>query len=128
MQIAVHNCVHMDKYISATKARNNFFDLLEEVKKGPYPIHITVKGIPQAVLMSKEDFDAWMATIETLSDPKLMKAIHKGDEDLKAGSWSTLEEVEEELEAGKYLVADKGKKDYVSSNIGKSGKKRPKKA
>ena len=115
-------------FVSATEARNNFFDLLEKVKKGPFPINITVKGVPEAVIMSKEEFDGWMATIETLSDPELMEAIRKGDEDIKAGRYSTLEEVEKELGIGKYLVADKGKKTYVSGHSHKSGKKRPEEA
>ena len=74
-------------YITATKARNNFFDLLGKVKKGPYPINITIKGIPEAVIMSKDDFDGWMATIETLSDPELMEQIHQSEKDFKAGRY-----------------------------------------
>ncbi len=117
-----------DLFISATKARNNFFSLLEKVKKEPLPINITVKGIPEAVIMSKEEFDGWLATIETLSDPELMKAIRQGDEDIKAGRYTTLEEVEKELGIGKYLMADKGKKTYVSGHSRKSSKKRSKKS
>lgn len=113
----------MDKYISATKARNNFFELLEEVKKGPYPINITVKGVPQAVIMSKEDFDAWMATIETLSDPELMKAIKEADKNFAKGEYKTWEEVKKELGLSPNIVSDKGRKKYVS---GCFGKRRPK--
>lgn len=114
-------------YITATDARNNFFDLLDQVKKGPYPINITVKGIPEAVVMSKDDYDGWAATIETLSDPELMEAIRQGDEDIKAGRYKTLEMVEKELGIDKYLIADKGKKKYVSSHSRQSSEKRSKK-
>ena len=37
--------------------------------------------------MSKDDYDGWLATIETLSDPELMEAIRQGDEDIKAGRY-----------------------------------------
>jgi len=116
-------------FVSATEARNNFFDLLGRVKKGPFPINITIKGVPEAVIMSKEEFDGWMATIETLSDPELMEAIRKGDEDIKAGRYSRWEDVKKELGLeDKFMIADKGKKKYVPSVSVKSGKKRIKKA
>ena len=103
-------------FMSATDARNNFFDLLERVKRGPYPVNITVKGVPEAVLMSKEDFDAWMATYETMMDKELMEQIKLGDADIKAGRYASLEEVEKELGFD------------VSDQPIKSSKKKPKKA
>lgn len=120
-----------NSYITATDARNNFFDLLDQVKKGPYPINITVKGIPEAVVMSKEDYEGWLATIETLSDPELMEAIRQGDEDIKAGRYKSWDEVKKDLSKDSYLIADKGKKKYTVrhvSNISlKQGRKRSKK-
>ncbi|MGB9681221.1 MAG: type II toxin-antitoxin system Phd/YefM family antitoxin [Minisyncoccia bacterium] len=115
-------------YITATKARNNFFELLEKVKKLPYPINITVKGIPEAVIMSKEEYESWVETVETLSDPELMRSIKESEKDIKAGRYSTLEEVEEELGIKNFLISDKGKKKYVSGSSFKLGKKRSKKA
>lgn len=117
----------MDIFISATEVRNNFFKILEKAKKSPFPIQITVKGIPEVVIMSKEEYDGWMATLETLSDTELMEAIRQGDKDIKAGRYKTLEEVEKELGLGKYLVADKGKKSYVSGISKQSRRKRAKK-
>lgn len=117
-----------NNYITATEARNNFFDLLGKIKSGPYPVNITVNGIPEAVIMSKDDFEGWMATLETLSDPGLMESIRESEEDLKAGRYQTLEEVEKELGIGKFLIADKGKKKYVSGNVVKHSKKGLKKS
>lgn len=104
-------------YITATEARNNFFDLLDQVKKGPYPIHITLKGIPEAVIMSKDDYDGWVATIETISDPELMEAIREGDEDIKAGRYRSWEDVKKDLARGSYLIADKGRKKYTVKHV-----------
>lgn len=97
-------------YITATEARNNFFELLARVKKEPYPINITVKGIPEVVIMSKEDYDAWMATYETLSDPELMEAIRESDKNFAAGKYKTLEEVEKELGFEKKYVSSHARK------------------
>jgi antitoxin YefM len=115
-------------FISATEARNNFFDLLEKVKKGPYPINITVKGVPEAVIISKEEYDGWMATLETLSDPQLMASLRQSEKDIKAGRYSSLEEVEKELGLKDFLVSDKGKGKYVSGKPLKFGKEGSKKA
>ena len=103
-------------FINATDARNNFFDLLDKVKKNPYPINITVKGIPEAVIMSKEEFDGWIATIETLSDTELMKSIRQSEKDIKAGRYRDWEEVKKELGLGD--------KNYVSGKTVKAGRKR----
>lgn len=115
-------------FITATEARNNFFGLLEKVKKGPFPVNITVKGIPEVVIMSKEEYDSWIATIETLSDPELMASIRQSEKDFKAGRYTSLEEVIKELGLEDFLVSDKGKKKYVSGKSSQLGKKRSKKA
>lgn len=105
-------------FISATEARNNFFELLEKVKRGPYPINITIKGVPQVVIMNKEDYDAWMATLETLSDPELMRSLKQSEKDLKSGRYSSLEAVKQEL----------GIKEHVSRKSSSLSPKRSKKA
>lgn len=107
-------------YISATEARSNFFALLEKTKNNPFPINITVKGVPQAVIINKEDYEAWQATIETLSDPALMKQITEAEVNFKKGNYQTLDEVEKELKTGKY-------KPHVSSILRKQSQKRTKK-
>lgn len=114
-------------FVSATDARNNFFDLLERVKKGPYPINVTINGIPEAVIISRSDYEGWMATLETLSDPELMESIKQSEKDLKAKRYSTLDEVEKELNLNDYVIADRSKKRYVSGKFIKFGKKRSKK-
>ncbi len=78
--------------------------------------------------MNKDDFESWLATIETLSDPELMKSIRESEKDFKAGRYSTLEEVEKELGLKDLIVSDKSKKRYVSGKTSKLGKKRSKKA
>ena len=116
-----------DLFITATNARNNFFNLLAKVKNSPYPISITVKGIPEVVVMNKDDYDGWMATLETLSDKELMESIKESDKNFKEGKYQTLNEVEKELKIGKYRLLSDVKGTYVSSVSRKSGKKRIKK-
>lgn len=117
-----------NQYITATDARKNFFALLEKVKKTPQPVNITVNGIPEAVMMGKEDYDAWMETIDILSDPELMASIRQGEKDIKAGRYKSWDKVKKELGLeDDYILADKGKKTYVSDTTKQKSRKRIKK-
>lgn len=82
--------------VSATNARNNLYDLLEEASSGK-KIAITNKGETKAVLISAEELASWEATMEVMSDPKLVKSIKKGLDDIKHGRITPWEEVKKEL-------------------------------
>lgn len=116
----------VQSFINATEARKSFFELLEKVERGPYAINITVKGVPRAVIMSKEEFDGWMATLETLSDPELMHSIRESEKDLRLGRYSSLEQSEKEIDFASSVFDKKGK--YVPGKSSKRGKKGPKKS
>lgn len=80
--------------VSATNARNRLYDLLEEAASGK-KVAITNKGETKAVLISAEELASWEATIEVLSDKKLMKDIKKGLDAVKKGEVVSWEEVKE---------------------------------
>lgn len=135
----MHNYVHnMDMktkindigdFISATKARNNFFALLDRVRRQPSPINITVKGIPKAVIMGKDEFESWRETLEVMAEcPGLEKDIKEAKEALKTGeykNWSTLEDL---LAKEGFIVAEKPSQKYdVSTKAKAKRRKRPKK-
>ncbi len=103
--------------VSATTARTNLYNLIDEVSASGKRVGITKKGETKAVLVSQEDLASLEATLDVMSDPDLMKAIREGDEDIKAGRFVSLEEVEKEL----------GFADVPSKSI-KSRGKRAKKA
>lgn len=87
-------------YINATDARRDFFDLLEGLKKSPFPVTITYKGMPRAVLMSQEDYNGWVATMETLADEELMQQTRESNEAFAKGDTISWEELKGELELG----------------------------
>lgn len=78
--------------ISATNARNNLYDLLEDAASGK-KIAITNKGETKAVLISAEELASWEATMDVMSDKKLVMGIKKGLEDIKKGRVVSWEEV-----------------------------------
>lgn len=88
-------------FITATDARKDFFDILDGLHRRSYPVVITHKSSPQGVLMSWEDYNGWVATMETLSDPGLMESIRESKEDIKYGRTISWEKVKEELKLNK---------------------------
>jgi prevent-host-death family protein len=54
---------------------------------------ITSNGKPSAVIMSYEEYEAWEETLEILSDPDAMQAIHAADEELAGGQVFSFEQV-----------------------------------
>ena len=78
--------------LSATELRQNLFRLMRKSVKGHVPIRITSKD-GNAVLISEEDYENLMETLELLSTPGLRKSIEEARADIKAGRTKSLKEV-----------------------------------
>jgi len=115
----------LERYINATEVRKSLFEILEKVGKGPYAVTITVKGVPRAVIISKEEFEGWMATLETLSEPELMSSIRESEKDLRDGRYTSLDAVEKEMGLLSHVSEKKG--TYVSGTSPALGRKNPQK-
>ena len=61
--------------ISASKARNNLYKILSEVKNGLKSYTITLRGEAQAIVMNPEEVESWEETLDILSDNELIKQI-----------------------------------------------------
>jgi prevent-host-death family protein len=71
--------------ISASKARSNFYTLLEEVAKKLKRFTITRRGEAKAVILSPEEVASWEETMEILSNEKLVKEIAQAERELAQG-------------------------------------------
>ncbi len=87
----------MTKTLTLTQARANLPTLVEKAEKLFDEYIITVKGIPKAVLMSVAEFESWKETNEILADKSLMRAIRKGEKEIKEGKTVSWEEVKKEF-------------------------------
>lgn len=83
--------------ISATTARANLYDLIDEVASSGKRVGITKKGETRVVLMSLEELESWDETNEILSDKKLMKDLKEAEEDIKKGRFITFEQLKKDL-------------------------------
>jgi antitoxin YefM len=78
--------------LTATKARQNLFDILKKSAKGHVPIRITAKT-GDVVMLSEADYDAMIETLELLSEPGMAKSIREARADVKAGRTKSLNEI-----------------------------------
>jgi antitoxin YefM len=69
-----------------TEARNKLNKLIDKVNENSEPyIIVGSKGRKDAVLISKEDYDNLIENLYILSNPKWVKSIGRGLNDLKKG-------------------------------------------
>ncbi|MCX6733199.1 MAG: type II toxin-antitoxin system Phd/YefM family antitoxin [Candidatus Peregrinibacteria bacterium] len=88
---------HQKSMLSATNARREFFKLIETAQQPGQEITITVDGEPKVVMLSYEDYEGLMETLEIMSDPEAVKGIKDGLEDSKHGRMHKWEDVKKEL-------------------------------
>jgi len=87
--------------ISASKARNNLYKILNEVKNGLKSYTITLRGEAQAVVINPEELEAWEETLDILSDNKLVAQILKSQEEIKMGKYLNEDDIIKELNISK---------------------------
>jgi prevent-host-death family protein len=60
---------------------------------------VTRRGKPVCVMLSMEDYEAIVETIDILANPKLVARIHSSEKELKAGKGIPWEKVKKDLES-----------------------------
>ncbi len=71
--------------MTATAARKNFYDVIDQAEHRGFAITITHEGIPKVVVMSFEEYEGWQETLEIMSDPELDKELVKVVKEMKSG-------------------------------------------
>lgn len=91
----------MTKTITATQARKNFFQILREAVLPGNIIRVTLTDQQPVIIMSEEEYESWLETMEILSDPVQAKHLRQAIREHAAGTMETvpLEEVLTEYEA-----------------------------
>ena len=82
----------VNKVVSSTEARSSLSSLLDEIEDLEEHVIITRKGKPLAIMLSYEEYERLIETLDVLSDPELMKAIEQGEEDIQKGDVASLQE------------------------------------
>ncbi|MGB2706098.1 MAG: type II toxin-antitoxin system Phd/YefM family antitoxin [Candidatus Omnitrophota bacterium] len=88
----------MTKSISLKKLRPKLPKIMDEIDSKMDRFIVTKRGKPIALMMSMDDYESLLETLNILSDRKLMRKIRQAENDIKKGNFKTLEEVEKELD------------------------------
>ncbi len=89
--------VRMNKFMTATEARKNFYAVIDEAEHPGVAVAITHDGMPKVVVMSFEEYEGWMETMDIMSDPYLDADIAEGMRQMKAGEVVDFEDVKKRL-------------------------------
>ena len=78
--------------LTATKARQNLFALVKKSIKGHVPVRISSPA-GDVVLISEEDYESLLETLELLSMPGMLASIREARKEIKEGRTKSLKEV-----------------------------------
>lgn len=80
------------KTVTATEARKELFTLLKRSVRAHQQFRIAYKG-GDVVLLSQEDYESLLETLELLSTPGFLKRIRQARREIARGETYSLEEV-----------------------------------
>ena len=83
----------MNKIIPLKEARQKFATLVDQAARLSERFVVTKNGTPRAVLMSAEEFESWLETLEITSNPVTVEALDKGLKEAKSKKLSTFKDV-----------------------------------
>ena len=83
--------------ISVRELRPTLSKVIDNIHKKFDRYVITRRGKPEVVMMSIDDYEGLLETLEIEADPGLMKRLKKAEEDMKKGKGKSLEQIHKEL-------------------------------
>ena len=75
----------IDDYIPVTKAKAKMLDIIRDIDINDNTIAITKNGLPRAVIMSMEHYDAIQESMAVMADTATMKQIQDSIEEIQTG-------------------------------------------
>lgn len=76
--------MHIDSYISVTKAKTSLLNLIRNFNNKEDTIAITKNGVPKAVIMSMDQYESIHETMEIMTNKEIMQQI-----------WASMKDVQE---------------------------------
>ena len=83
----------MTKYISIRDLRKNLANVIKDTKAHYERYVVSKRGKPEAVLMSMDDYEGWLETLEIMSDPEAVKDIEEAEKEFEEGKAIDFEEI-----------------------------------
>jgi antitoxin YefM len=87
--------------ITYTLCGGDYYDkkryIMEDVGSKMDRFIVTKRGKPVALILSIEDYESILETLDILSNSKLSKRLKRAESDMRKGNVRTLNEIEEEM-------------------------------
>ena len=83
----------MSRTISLSEAKAKLSELVKNVTETRDVLTISKGGIPAGVLMSVDEYESLLETLEILSDPELMAALKEAGVEEQKGEFLTHEDI-----------------------------------
>lgn len=96
------------KAVTATHAKNSFLEILRDAEERGEEVLVTRNGRPCAVVVSAEEWESLLETIEILSDPDLTKKIDRALREREVGRFLSHEEVWKKVGSPTRLPSGRG--------------------
>ncbi len=77
--------MQIDTYIPVTQAKTKLLDMIRMLDAGGNTVAITRNGVPKAVLMSMDQYEAMQETMTILGDRDMMDQIRRSLDDIHSG-------------------------------------------
>lgn len=77
----------LDRFVSVSHAKAHLLDLVRTLQKQNDVVAITRDGAPAAVLLSMEQYEGLMETLELLSDADARRSLRRSLKQAAAGRW-----------------------------------------
>jgi prevent-host-death family protein len=74
-----------DEILPITEVKRELLPLIKKIQRLQESIAITRNGRPAAVLLSMDEYEGLLETIEILSNPRLLKLLRKSKKELDRG-------------------------------------------
>ncbi|MBI4310613.1 MAG: type II toxin-antitoxin system Phd/YefM family antitoxin [Chloroflexi bacterium] len=93
----------MQKILPVSKVQPQLYALVKEVNEGGEPVIVTRRSGDAAVLLSREEYESLLATIEVLSMPHIFERLREAEENYAAGRTMTLAQLKRRLHSKRAL-------------------------
>jgi prevent-host-death family protein len=87
----------MTKSITLKALRPKLPRVIDEIDSKMDRFIVTKRGKPVALMMSVDDYESLLETLDILSNSKLIKKIKRAEADIKRGRIKTLDKIDKEL-------------------------------
>ncbi|MFC1480435.1 type II toxin-antitoxin system Phd/YefM family antitoxin [Candidatus Omnitrophota bacterium] len=79
--------------LTVTEAKAHLLEIIRKADRTMQHFVISKNGKPKAIIMSVDEYEGWLETLEIMSDREALKDIQEAKKELAEGKGYTFEEV-----------------------------------